>query len=529
MPWMRGTVACPDTDESKGKRMLWAGGNEQLIWSPNSDEFWEWTGRYIVEYARMSKEQPALMGVFLDYENYFPNGSGNCYELSYDDLILGLFAKAQGIEMPTLEPARRKPWLEEQGLHAAFEEFQIAHWREKCRALRQAVDRHDPQFQFCIYPAPGTMFMVKACYPEWSTQAAPIILADPWVYGRPSRFLPQSEALESNRRKLLVGMEVPKTAGIPFIYAGGTDPVVAGADPEFCGKNTVMIAQVTDGHWIFYEGPTYSKQDHADYWKWYTWANRKIIEGDLEAWREPRENPEGWTEQIAKHAGAAGKLQPPEVTGNAVEYPLVKMRKENLVVIAARAGQAVEMALKNQPVGKYQDALVWRLYNVSMKELAAGNISPNEAGVASFTPSETGLYLMGLSAGGNAYSIVSSNAPVGLYAAEGLKLIGGADHLYFQVPQGAAEITLTSKGDPNENAKLRVLGPDGTERASGQTSAAKNPVSLTVPVGEDSGKVWSVTVAKPDEGAFEDNVLTAGVGLAPIFSLVPGDVFGIGQ
>jgi len=77
MPWMRGTLACPDTDESKGKRMLWAGGNEQLIWSPNSDEFWEWTGRYIVEYARMSKEQPALMGVFLDYENYFPNGSGN--------------------------------------------------------------------------------------------------------------------------------------------------------------------------------------------------------------------------------------------------------------------------------------------------------------------------------------------------------------------------------------------------------------------------------------------------------------------
>ena len=33
--------------------------------------------------------------------------------------------------------------------------------------------------------------------------------------------------------------------------AGGIDPAVRGADPEFSGKNAVAISEVTDGYWIF--------------------------------------------------------------------------------------------------------------------------------------------------------------------------------------------------------------------------------------------------------------------------------------
>ena len=51
MPWMRGSLEAPKGPEADGKRVVWASGNEQPLWSPNSDEFWEWTARYIIEYA----------------------------------------------------------------------------------------------------------------------------------------------------------------------------------------------------------------------------------------------------------------------------------------------------------------------------------------------------------------------------------------------------------------------------------------------------------------------------------------------
>ena len=268
MPWMRGSLSAPANESADGKRMLWEDGSEQPLWSPNSDEFWQWTTRYIVEYARMSVTDKHLMGVFLDYENYAPGRRWNLYSLSYDNLILGKFAKARGIELPELAHGARKTWLEKEDLHDAFAEFQINEWRRRCRELREAVDEHNPTFQFCIYPAPGTPFMVEATYPEWSTKEAPLILADASVYGRPSKMTPQADALQANLKKLQTGMEIPREAGIPFMYAGGIDPVVRGADPEFSGKNAVMISEVTDGYWIFYEGPKY-KEDHREYWKWF--------------------------------------------------------------------------------------------------------------------------------------------------------------------------------------------------------------------------------------------------------------------
>ena len=284
------------------------------------------------------------MGVFLDYEDYAPGGKeGNLYDLSYDDAILEKFAESKGVSLPSLDFSKRKAWLEEQGLDEAFAEFQVEHWRQRCRRLRQAVDEIEPTFQFCIYPAPGTPLMVKAIYPEWATDKAPLILADASTYGRPSRFLPEQEALRGNREKLIEGRRVPEEAGIPFLYAGGIDPVVHGADPEFSGKNAVTISEVTDGYWIFYEGPSYTKPDHADYWKWFTWANKAIAEGRFEAQHEPRQTPEGWTLALFEHMGDRARLAAPEVSGEATEYPVVRLRGENLLLLACKAGERLKL------------------------------------------------------------------------------------------------------------------------------------------------------------------------------------------
>ena len=287
MAWMRGTLTA-----TEGDRLVWANGVVQDLYSPNADELWDWMAEKILGQAKLSASIPSIIGVFLDYENYARNSQGNAYGLAYDDKILGEFAAAQGIELPELATDARYPWLKEQGLHGAFAQFQIAAWRKRCRTLREQVDAINPRFQFIVYPAPGTMFIKEAIYPEWGTEQAPLILADATTYGRGAFGVSHDEALADNRRKLQAHIGLVGKEGIPFLYMGGIDPVVQGADPEFSGKNAVMISEVSDGYWIFYEGPKYGQPDHAAYWQWFTRANREIAAGRFALQHEPRETPD---------------------------------------------------------------------------------------------------------------------------------------------------------------------------------------------------------------------------------------------
>ena len=530
IPWMRGSLAAPDGAEADGKRLVWASGNEQPVWSVNSDEFWEWTSKYIVEYAKISSKDDRLIGVFLDYENYYPGREADFYSLSYDNVIMGKFAQAKNIELPELKLAERKNWLDEKGLHDEFSQFQIEHWRERCRALRKAVDQHDPRFQFCIYPAPGSPFMVEATYPEWATQEAPLILADASTYSRPSLYFSHSESLEGNREKLLSRMQTPEKIGIPFMYSGGIDPIVRGADPEFSGKNAVMISEITDGYWIFYEGPTYTKQDHADYWKWFTWANKAIASGNFAAQNEPRETPDDYISStmeyyVFKRAANIPELIAPEVSGEKVEYDLVRLRGENMLIIAGKAGQSVELLLKNQPVAYYNSKLIWELRTAEMGKLVSGTIPHGKSDTVKFTPEKDGIYLLGISSGPCAYSVISSNAPVGLYSGGGLSLIYSVDRLYFRVPDGVEQFILTAKGSGVETVRVNVFDPSGNQVATGQTTTKDEMVEIQVTAGHYHDGAWSLEFTRADESVIEDHTIKLDPKLPPVLSLDPGHLF----
>ncbi|MGI5817599.1 MAG: hypothetical protein ACOX9R_05820 [Armatimonadota bacterium] len=525
LPWMRGSLAAQPGPETQGRLLLWANGQEQPLWSPNSDEFWEWTTQYVLEYARISAEDPHLMGVFLDYENYAPRPKpGNLYDLSYDDLILGRFAQARGLELPELAPEARRPWLEQQGLHEAFESFQVEHWRERCRTLREQVDALDPSFQFCIYPAPGTPFMVRACYPEWATEAAPIILADASTYGRPSRLRAQEEGLQINRQRLIDRRQVAVEAGVPFIYTGGIDPAVTGADPEFSGKNAVGITSVTDGYWVFYEGPTYDTT-HPEYFRWFTWANRQIAEGDLEAWRGPREEPEDLGLTLFGSAGLA-TLVPPAATGERIEFPQVKLRRENLLVLGCAAGQPAEVVLNNLQVGQREEPMVWELRDPQSRRIASGRSDLNEGVTVAFTPEVGGVYTLGASSGSNAWAVESATVPVGIWAGEPLSLFTANSGLHFHVPAGVEEFAIVATGVGGETVRLRVLGPDGAEAAQAQTTAAETSATVTVRPGAQAGAVWSLDATRADTGVLEDYSITLQPPIPTVLSLTPEQVFG---
>ena len=202
-------------------------------------------------------------------------------------------AAANGLTLPQRAPEQGgwRQWVEKQALTAKFSAFQVSQWRQRCRRLRQAVDAVNPEFQFCIYPSADTPFIDEAIDPEWGTAAAPLILADPVIYGRSK--VKHRESLESNQT-ILCGRRARAASRVPhLIYMGGIDPVVVGADPEFCGRNAAMSASETDGYWIFYEGPVYARQAHRDYWHWFSRANQAIRQGTQRAFAAAeRETPD---------------------------------------------------------------------------------------------------------------------------------------------------------------------------------------------------------------------------------------------
>ena len=283
MAWMRGSRST-----KTGTKLVWQSGGIQDLYSPNADELWDWMTDIILGHARLSVEFPNIIGSFLDFENYAkgPRG-GNCYGLSYDEKILREFAKAKHINLPKLAPAERAPWLAKNGHADEFRSFQIESWRARARKLRHQIDAINPKFQLIIYPAPGTLLMTEALYPEWATVEAPLILADASTYGR--GWVWHKRGLHANLRKLRERMRLAASKNVPQLYMGGIDPVVRGADPEFSGKNAVMISELTHGYWIFYEGPTYGKPDHAAYFDWFSRANRQIAAAQFGLWQEPRE------------------------------------------------------------------------------------------------------------------------------------------------------------------------------------------------------------------------------------------------
>ena len=142
--------------------------------------------------------------------------------------------------------------------------------------------------------------------------------------------------------------------------------------------------------------------------------------------------------------------------------------------------------------------------------------------------SPAGVYGLGLSAGRCAYSIARSNAPLGLYAGKWLGLFYGAERLYIDVPEAAQQFTVSTRGARGlgaETVRVNVYDSEGRAAGTGQTSAAREEVSIAVERGSRAPGIWALEVTRADEGTLEDNSLMLSPPLCPVLSLAPEEVF----
>ena len=537
MPWMRGTLGAPKGKEADGRRYVWADGTVEPLWSPNADAFWDWTTRHIVAYAEIAADNPHLVGVFLDYENYTPLRKPNCYDLSYDDIILEKFAKARGLDLPALPFAERKAWLQKQNLHDAFAAFQVDHWRTRCRALRKAVDAHDPGFRFCVYPAPGTPFMVQALYPEWATKRAPLVLADACTYGNPSGTLLLRGGLTTNRDRLIERRKVAEEAGIPFLYTGGIDPAVRGAGPEFSGKNADIISQTTDGYWIFYEGPEYAydgpdpKKDHRAYFRWFERANRDIAAGRFALWQEPRESPDAETQALLnrvrrlREAGLAPLADAP--LPEKARETTFRIRGRHTVLIRVADGEALAGRLAAQQLGHYTTPCAYVLLGPDGKRLDYGHATLDKPVDLRRPADEAAWYLLALDTGQNTARFHAGNRHTCLIGPR-LHFLGAQPRAYFLPMPGAERIRLALESpSPGETARLVLRDPDGKEVAACDT-VTKERVEVTAEVPPDArGRPWSIDLGRAKTGSCEDRTLEFLDGAVPLLAPHPARLMGV--
>jgi len=507
MAWMRGTLAT-----KTGTKLVWANGTVQDIYSPNANELWDWMTGLILGHARLSVDNPAIVGTFLDFENYAHGKQGNCYELSYDNVILQEFTRAKNLNLPDLPPQQRHAWLTKNGLFDAFREFQISSWRERCRKLRQQIDAINPRFQLTVYPR-GPLFLDEAIYPEWSTSDAPLIIAEHSTYGRRGKVVPHNEALELNKDILVKGIQHARSKNVPFMYIGGIDPIVKGADPEFCGKNAVMISQMTNGYWIFYEGPDYHKPDHAAYFKWFSRANHAIMAHKYGLWQQPREEPDpamAVRDAILRQCcgDTAQPFSKEHMPKDAKNVPCT-VRGQGYFAVLLRQGEILTGTLEVKKLGNYTSDAKFSLYGPDRQIIDQGKAAIGPPSKLHYLARMDGVHVMFIDTRWNAAQLNIDNRYFCMIAAPQMGFLGSQPTLYFLPDPGAQRISLILKSpSPAETALVTIFDPNGKQLAQGDTTdSSTSDIKLTI-TPELKHLPWSLKTSRPPKGTLEDFSLT---------------------
>ena len=525
MAWMRGTLST-----KAGTRLVWADGSVQDLYSPNADELWDWMTDLMLGHARLSASNPAIVGSFLDFENYAKGKQGNCYDLSYDAKILVEFGDAQGVDIPELEPAERRAWLKAQGLLRHFRDFQIESWRRRCRELRERIDAINPEFQLIVYPR-GTLFLKEAIFPEWSTERAPLIFADHITYHRPDGKLPHDKALLQNKRNLEAGIRFVEQQGVPLIYTSGIDPIYDDADPEFCGRNAAMICDVCDGYWVFYEGPEYD-EDHPDYFKWFKRANEAIVAGEFDFWKQPRQTPDpvmaAQRALIERFAGAdlvpySEMPMPDDAENSAFVVRTKNVDNPALFCVLLNEGETLEGRLEVRRLGRYESSCEFKLYDPQTGKVLEGTAAIDEPLDIEYEPEQPGVHVILLDTGRNAARLYVDNTHFCMAASTTVGLLGEQPRACFLPEPDASELTIAIETpSPSETARLTVVDPREQVVAEGDTTDNETFAVIAQIPESQSAEPWSLLLERAPEGGCEDISLTLEDGCLPFLATHPG-------
>lgn len=152
---------------------------------------------------------------------------------------------------------------------------------------------------------------------------------------------------------------------------------------------------------------------------------------------------------------------------------------------------------------------------------------PGEETVVRFKAPRAGLFTIVVSAGHfGRCTVLSSTVPFALWTGSNLEIAQPGGTVYFFVPEGTQEFTLSAQCLWGTSAvKLTVTDPDGTVVKEQETDPFVRSAHITVPTNGKTGRLWSLTVAGTTGKSYRSVTIRFDGRLSQMASLSPRFVF----
>jgi hypothetical protein len=292
-----------------GTRHLNRLGKETRYAPVLDEQGWQELTQKVLDYARLSRENPNFKGVLLDFEVYEGSRTDGFSE-SFDDQTMQRFITELGLgtvsELPA--PEKRKAWMESREWYQLYLSWQLDKVGRNVRNLRKAIDAVNPNFQIGVYGWGG---MISPFIREFATPQAPVLILSAMTYGRSvysNAFVngydgnrPDAEALKWSLETVQNGARYAHERYDNVIYLGGHYPQSPGpADGmqfKFTAKQAFQSAAFGEGYWIWTDWVTPKPWTSQKEWydamiAYFGKANAAVMANDTTwAQREPATVP----------------------------------------------------------------------------------------------------------------------------------------------------------------------------------------------------------------------------------------------
>ncbi|MCK5804877.1 MAG: hypothetical protein KAI66_18715 [Lentisphaeria bacterium] len=501
---------------------------------PLDTRFWgEYLGESLLERARLARRPDLeLSGLWIDFELYSTRTSNRYYTRAcYCDSCFSSFCEHRTLTVPAeLTAAQRHPWLRERDLVEDYQRFLGVGMEALARALRDKVHAVAPDFLLGFYPSPHN-WSLEAVARGLSSKRVPIIIWATQTYsGGGAKRVPDD------------WRDTFQAQGINARYCSGL--LLRCYTARNLAANLYQTTRKSDGYWLFttytlnipperQKGDYYLGAGTADeYWREIGRGNAEIdrwlAEGDafrsalklvaepvvLRALRQP--------ELRRRLAG----LKAPPALKETVDLPLVKLRGHNVLILGVEQGKPVRIPLGLTPINTDRGPIRWQAFDLEGRPLGDATGKLGEGVEIAFTPARTGIVIVQASARGACWFPLSTNVPLGLYAAKSLHLMSGAEALWVGGATGQGGGTITVKGGSGrETVRAQLFAHNGTKVADVQTDATNQPASLVVPARTANSAVFRLCLSKADIGILEDYMVTVNTPLPAALALLPEMAF----
>jgi len=208
--------------------------------------------------------------------------------------------------------------------------------------------------------------------------------------------------------------------------------------------------------------------------------------------------------QLAWMAEGADALEPafPEMNAASPDLPQTRFRGTTRHLILGD-GQPFSVTFRHFQVGSSPDPVRYQVVGPNGIDLQ-GEVPVGEEGSVAVDPAPEGIYTVLMQGGSNAGAIATDARYMVHDATAGLQIVSEARPLYFAVPAGESEFTLSfSIGAPGESVHAAIIDPEGDVVAEQDAIGTGAQMEIEVPANM-SGLPWRLELSRAAEGVFED-------------------------